>query len=201
MRFLQSQVVFGLLAILQLPGSHSGDCPVSQYKNVVCKPTNIKSSPPCETLNPGQYYCKEPEISPETQSAVDCQPNRLVNVTCCPAKCVQCGGLLYNGTEGAFTKQIPCYYVTGKYDFSTALCLSVFLGMFGVDRFYLGYPAIGLLKLSTFGFFLLGSLIDIILIASQTIGPADGSDYAMPYYGPRMELVRENGDTYYVSNI
>jgi TM2 domain-containing membrane protein YozV len=75
--------------------------------------------------------------------------------------------------------------------------LSVFVGFLGIDRFYLGYPAIGLLKLSTFGFFLLGSFIDIVLIASQVVGPSDGSDYYMPYYGPRIIHLSENKETYY----
>ena len=41
--------------------------------------------------------------------------------------------------------------------------------MFGADRFYLGYPALGLIKFSTLGFFFLGQLIDVILIATQVI--------------------------------
>ena len=54
--------------------------------------------------------------------------------------------------------------------------------MFGVDRFYLGYAAIGLLKLCTFGFMLFGYLFDLILILTQTLEPADGSSYIIDYY-------------------
>jgi len=76
------------------------------------------------------------------------------------------------------------------------LLLSIFLGMFGADRFYLGYPAIGLLKFCTLGFMFLGQLVDIILIATQVVGPADGSYYVIPYYGAGIEVVRSNNWTF-----
>lgn len=68
--------------------------------------------------------------------------------------------------------------------------------MFGVDRFYLGYPAIGLAKLCTLGFMFLGQLTDIILIATQYVNPADGSAYVIPYYGPKVEVIKSDNYTY-----
>lgn len=70
--------------------------------------------------------------------------------------------------------------------------------MFGADRFYLGYPALGLLKLSTLGFLFLGQFADVILIATQIVGPADGSHYVMPYYGAGINIIRSNNFTYRV---
>lgn len=78
------------------------------------------------------------------------------------------------------------------------MLLSIFLGMFGADRFYLGYPGIGLLKLSTLGFLFLGQFCDIILIATQIVGPADGSHYVMPYYGAAIHIIKSDDDTYKV---
>ena len=51
------------------------------------------------------------------------------------------------------------------------------VGFFGVDRFYLGYPTIGLFKMFTGGFFGLGWYVDIFLIALRIAKPARGGVY------------------------
>lgn len=56
----------------------------------------------------------------------------------------------------------------------TALFFSSFTGVLGVDRFYLGYTALGIFKLLTAGIW---ALIDLIRIAVDSIRPADGSPW------------------------
>ena len=60
---------------------------------------------------------------------------------------------------------------------TTALILSILVGGLGVDRFYLGYTGMGILKLLTGGCFGVLWLIDLINIATGKLGPADGSPY------------------------
>ncbi len=62
-------------------------------------------------------------------------------------------------------------------DKTTALILSVLTGGLGIDRFYLGYIGMGILKLLTGGCFGVLYIIDIINIATGKLGPADGSPY------------------------
>ena len=57
------------------------------------------------------------------------------------------------------------------------IVLSILLGELGVDRFYLGYTGLGIVKLITCGGFGIWWLIDLIMIITGKLKPADGSDY------------------------
>ncbi|XP_076322159.1 TM2 domain-containing protein 1 biscotti isoform X2 [Tachypleus tridentatus] len=131
------------------------------FKKLHCYEVN------CSHILIGQYSCANPDIDPRTQQPRGCSKENKALVNCTTAENIQCkpGTGLDNRT---FIVEIPCEYTNG-YSFETALLLSIFLGMFGIDRFYLGYPAIGLLKLCTLGFMFLGQLVDIILIALQLV--------------------------------
>lgn len=145
----------------------------------------------CSSLLPGQYLCIDKNVDPRTQQPRGCNKLGRAKVICTAAPGIICT----ETSNGTFEHEIPCKYTNG-YSYETALLLSVFLGMFGVDRIYLGYYAIGLAKFCTLGFLFLGQLIDIILIATQTVGPADGSHYVISYYGAGIEVIHMDNMTY-----
>jgi len=75
-----------------------------------------------------------------------------------------------------FSKRVECNWTEG-YSWRTTLVLSVTLGGFGADRFYLGHWQEGIGKLFSFGGLGVWTLVDVVLVAIGYIGPADGSLY------------------------
>ncbi|CAL8310323.1 unnamed protein product [Lota lota] len=158
----------------------------------------------CGDLRLGQYPSRSqlllrPKIDEATQEAENCR-NSVALVECLPAPNISCRldngtEFRFSGEEVGFNKTAPCRNVTG-YSYKVAVALSLFLGWLGADRFYLGYPALGLLKFCTVGFCGIGSLMDFLLIAMQIVGPSDGSDYIVDYYGARLTRLSINNDTY-----
>lgn len=153
----------------------------------------------CENLHLGQYLCNEPRIDEATQEPENCK-DMIAWVECLPAPNISCRvsngtEFTFSGKEVGFNRTIPCRNVSG-YSYKVAVALSLFLGWLGADRFYLGYPALGLLKFCTVGFCGIGTLIDFILIAMQIVGPADGSSYIVDYYGARLTHLSITNETY-----
>ncbi|XP_045771336.1 TM2 domain-containing protein CG10795 [Maniola jurtina] len=186
-----SRLIFSLVCLLFLHRAVHASDEAKGDKNVVVD---------CSTLRLGQYICPDPnknQIDPDTQQFVGCAKGKSV-----PSEgeadvlCLAADGIICNQTNNStFWRKMPCKWTNG-YSLEIALLLSVFLGMFGLDRFYLGYPGIGLAKLCTLGFMFLGQLLDIILIAAQVVGPSDGSAYIIPYYGAGVTVVRSDNETY-----
>lgn len=79
--------------------------------------------------------------------------------------CPKCGVRLATGIKPGEQK-----------DWLTALLLSIFLGQLGIDRFYLGYIGLGVLKLLTAGGCGIWWLVDVILIATNRLKDAQGRE-------------------------
>ncbi|KAK8885759.1 amyloid-beta binding [Tritrichomonas musculus] len=124
----------------------------------------------CSELDPWLLNCSFPPEGASLPYEVDCPNDGKFQYICYPYDGIKCDD------DREVIQTLNCYPSHGKNP-GTALCLSVVLGFLGADRFYLGYPTIGLFKLLTGGFFGLGWYIDIFLIALRIVKPARGGVY------------------------
>ncbi|CAG9532028.1 unnamed protein product [Cercopithifilaria johnstoni] len=95
---------------------------------------------------------------------------RLFRTTCQVHQWIICKG------RRAFYKNVRCNWSSG-YSWWKAMFLSITLGGFGADRFYLGMWKSAIGKLFSFGGLGIWTFVDVVLIGVGYIGPADGSLY------------------------
>ncbi|KRT79430.1 hypothetical protein AMK59_8323, partial [Oryctes borbonicus] len=120
-------------------------------------------------------YCYQTEPWEHTcDLKADCHSVSIVN-SIYQTNCTVHPDILCLGRR-TFNKNIRCNWTRG-YRWSTAMALSITLGGFGADRFYLGHWQEGIGKLFSFGGLGVWTLIDVILISLHYLGPADGSLY------------------------
>jgi TM2 domain-containing membrane protein YozV len=131
----------------------------------------VRASSNCSEVFAWQYACDEPELSDGNWSRDHCFPDNYWLQPCEVFPTVLCVG------ERNFTRRQWCPNHRGKH-YGTAVLLSFFGGVLGLDRFYLGYHSFALVKLFTGGLFFFGYMLDFVLITLQILGPSDGSKYS-----------------------
>lgn len=153
-------------------------CVYGEEVAVMCQPKHgikcVDRSGPFERKMMCRYCYQTPSNEHTCDHNSSCQvnsaPRQRYIATCNVRPDVLCLG------RRQFHKNLLCNWTRG-YSWWTALVLSIVLGGFGADRFYLGMWQEGIGKLFSFGGLGVWTLVDVVLVAAGYLGPADGSLY------------------------
>ncbi|KAI4482891.1 PREDICTED: TM2 domain-containing protein almondex [Polistes canadensis] len=143
------------------------NCTIAEYVNCVGK-QSFQKEYICRYCYQTEHWEHQCHLKNSCSSVAS--PQQYYKTNCTVNSNILCLG------KRKFMKNLRCNWTVG-YKWSTALILSVTLGGFGADRFYLGHWQEGIGKLFSFGGLGVWTLIDVILISMRYLGPADGSLY------------------------
>ncbi len=91
------------------------------------------------------------------------------------------------------TKQVQPVSEISPSEWTITLVLCIFLGGWGVHRFYVGKVGTGLLMIFTFGGLLIWWLIDLIMIATESFTDHEGRK--IPYTGASQSTTSQSTTT------
>ncbi|CAI5438578.1 unnamed protein product [Caenorhabditis angaria] len=150
------------------------DCKMGELVTVKCrgKPSGCNQAFSQRKEAKCLYCYQTDEIDHRCQIVTNCSTSsqKLVHTTCTVNDNVICIG------RRTFAKKVNCKWTSGI-SWTKTMILSIVLGGFGADRFYLGLWKSAIGKLFSFGGLGIWTIVDVVLIAIGYIKPGDGSNY------------------------